>query len=124
MSWLLFCLAATACEAEENRNAIGGSWKWQRGEAEMESVNTPNRSSFPYYYGCEGEQFSFYRIPKLLMSSEHFRKLSTDAKLLYGLMLESYNDAAVMIAEFIGGTREGFAAMMNEKARELGCKDT
>ena len=44
--------------------------------------------------------------------------------LLYGLMLESYNDAAVMIAEFIGGTREGFAAMMNEKARELGCKDT
>lgn len=37
--------------------------------------------------------------------------------LLYGLMLESYNDAAVMIAEFIGGTREGFAAMMNEKAR-------
>ena len=39
-------------------------------------------------------------------------------------MLESYNDAAVMIAEFIGGTREGFAAMMNEKARELGCKDT
>ena len=43
--------------------------------------------------------------------------------LLYGLMLESYNDAAVMIAEFIGGTREGFAAMMNEKARELGCKD-
>ena len=44
--------------------------------------------------------------------------------LLYGLMLESYNDAAVMIAEHIGGTREGFARMMNEKAKELGCKDT
>ena len=54
----------------------------------MGDTNTPNRSSFPYYYGCEGEQFSFYRIPKLLMTSEHFRKLSTDAKLLYGLMLD------------------------------------
>ena len=54
----------------------------------MEETKTSNRSSFPYYYGCEGEQFSFYRIPKLLMTSEHFRKLSTDAKLLYGLMLD------------------------------------
>ena len=44
--------------------------------------------------------------------------------LLYALMLESYNDAAVMIAEHIGGSVEGFAAMMNEKARGLGCTDT
>ena len=54
----------------------------------MEDTKTPNRLSFPYYHGYEGEQFSFYRIPKLLMTSEHFRKLSTDAKLLYGLMLD------------------------------------
>ena len=54
----------------------------------MEDTKTSNRLSFPYYHGYEGEQFSFYRIPKLLMSSEHFRKLSTDAKLLYGLMLD------------------------------------
>ena len=39
-------------------------------------------------------------------------------------MLESYNDAAVMIAEHIGGSVEGFAAMMNEKAAGLGCGDT
>ena len=44
--------------------------------------------------------------------------------LLYALMLESYNDAAVMIAEHIGGSVEGFAAMMNEKAAGLGCGDT
>lgn len=44
--------------------------------------------------------------------------------LLYSLMLESHNDAAMMIAEHIGGSREGFAAMMNQKARDLGCKDT
>lgn len=41
--------------------------------------------------------------------------------LLYSLMLESHNDSAVAIAEHIGGSVEGFAKMMNEKARELGC---
>lgn len=44
--------------------------------------------------------------------------------LLYGLMLESYNDCAVAIAEYIGGTKEGFAGMMNQKAKEIGCKDS
>lgn len=44
--------------------------------------------------------------------------------LLYSLMLESHNDAAVMIAEHVGGSVEGFAAMMNQKARDLGCTDT
>ena len=44
--------------------------------------------------------------------------------LLYSLMLESHNDSAVAIAEHIGGSVEGFAAMMNEKAKELGCQDT
>lgn len=44
--------------------------------------------------------------------------------LLYALMLESYNDAAVMIAEHIGGSVEEFAAMMNQKARDLGCENT
>ena len=44
--------------------------------------------------------------------------------LLYSLMLESHNDSAVAIAEHIGGSVEGFADMMNEKAQELGCRDT
>lgn len=43
---------------------------------------------FPYYYGCEAEQYAFYRIPKLLITDERFRGISTDAKLLYGLMLD------------------------------------
>ena len=43
---------------------------------------------FSYYYGYEAEQFSFYRIPKLLVMEEHFRNISIDAKLLYGLMLD------------------------------------
>ena len=44
--------------------------------------------------------------------------------LLYSLMLESHNDSAVAIAECVGGTVEEFAALMNEKAREIGCMNT
>ncbi len=44
--------------------------------------------------------------------------------LLYSLMLKSHNDSAVAIAEHIGGSVEGFAEMMNQKAKELGCTDT
>ena len=42
--------------------------------------------------------------------------------LLYSLMLESQNDSAVVIAETIGGSVEQFAALMNEKAAEIGCQ--
>lgn len=44
--------------------------------------------------------------------------------LLYSLMLESHNDTAVAIAEHLGGTVEGFAELMNQKAERLGCADT
>lgn len=44
--------------------------------------------------------------------------------LLYSLMLKSHNDTAVAIAEHVGGSVEGFADMMNEKAGELGCWNT
>lgn len=44
--------------------------------------------------------------------------------LLYALMLESYNDAAVMIAEQVSGSVEAFAGLMNQKAKELGCNET
>lgn len=44
--------------------------------------------------------------------------------LLYSLMLESHNDAAVIIAEHIAGSTEAFAELMNQKARDIGCKDT
>ena len=37
---------------------------------------------FDYYYGDESRQFSFYRIPRLLIRDKRFSKLSTDAKLL------------------------------------------
>lgn len=43
---------------------------------------------FDYYYGVEAEQFSFYRVPRLLIKDGRFKGLSSDAKLLYGLMLD------------------------------------
>lgn len=44
--------------------------------------------------------------------------------LLYGLMLRSGNDTAVALAEYVGGSIEGFAVLMNEKAKELGLENT
>ncbi len=43
---------------------------------------------FDYYYGMEAEQFAFYRIPRTLIKDERFKGLSSDAKILYGLMLD------------------------------------
>ena len=44
--------------------------------------------TFAYHYGDEGEQYAFYRLPKALITDSYFKHLSTDAKLLYGLMLD------------------------------------
>lgn len=44
--------------------------------------------TFDYYYGDESGQFSYFRIPRQLVTSDQFRRLSTDAKLLYGLLLD------------------------------------
>ena len=44
--------------------------------------------NFSYYYGKEAEQFSFFRIPKLLFTDKNFSSLSSDAKVLYGILLD------------------------------------
>ena len=41
-----------------------------------------------YFYGPQAEQFAFYRIPKALFTDSTFRGISTDAKVLYGLLLD------------------------------------
>ena len=43
---------------------------------------------FDYFRGMEAEQYSFYRVPKMLFTEECFKSLSCEAKLLYGLMLD------------------------------------
>lgn len=70
------------------------------------------------------------RIPKEAVgiegSSMYLKvgEVLTVQDLLYGLMLHSGNDAAVALAIYCGGTVEGFAGLMNEKARRLGMDDT
>ena len=46
------------------------------------------RATFHYFQGMECDMYSFYRIPKLLFTSEYFKNLSCEAKVLYGLMLD------------------------------------
>lgn len=43
---------------------------------------------FDYFYGVQAEQFSFYRVPKVLFTKEQFKQLSAEAKILYGIMLD------------------------------------
>ena len=43
---------------------------------------------FDYFYGSQAEQFSFFRLPKILIRDERFKKISSDAKILYGIMLD------------------------------------
>ena len=43
---------------------------------------------FDYFYGQESERHAFYRIPKLLFTDPYFENMSSDAKILYGLMLD------------------------------------
>ena len=45
-------------------------------------------------------------------------------ELLYGMLIKSGNDAAIAVAEHIGGSVEDFVKMMNKKAKDLGLKDT
>lgn len=62
-----------------------------------------------------------------MYGSNIYIELGEKMKLLdmvYGLMLRSGNDAAIVIATFIGGTEEKFVEMMNEKAKEIGMTNT
>lgn len=67
----------------------------------------------PAAVGVEGSSIYLYAGEELSLSD-----------LLYALLLESANDAAAAIAIEIGGSLEGFAEMMNEKASSLGLRDT
>ena len=50
--------------------------------------------TYDYFYGQQADQFSFYRIPKALFTDEAFGSISTDAKLLYGILLDRMNLSA------------------------------
>ena len=49
---------------------------------------------FDYFYGQQADQFSFYRVPKMLFTEDRFWNVSTDAKMLYGILLDRMNLSA------------------------------
>ncbi len=48
----------------------------------------PSNLNLDYYYGNEAEQYSFYRIPKTLLTDPRYKSVSVEAKVLYGLLLD------------------------------------
>ena len=48
----------------------------------------PEAAISEYFYGDEAEQFIYFRIPRQLITDPRFKHLSTDAKLLYGMLLD------------------------------------
>lgn len=57
--------------------------------------------NFDYFYGQQSEVFSFYRIPKVILTDERFWNISTDTKLLYGILL----DRMKLSAKWLDGRR-------------------
>lgn len=48
----------------------------------------PETLNLNYYYGNEADQYSFYRIPKILLTDRRYKGVSLEAKVLYGLLLD------------------------------------
>ena len=59
--------------------------------AKNESGVGMQKIQFDYFTGMEAEQYSFYRVPKVLFTEPCFKTLSCEAKVLYSLMLERRN---------------------------------
>ena len=98
----------------DRQSLIASTTKIMTALVVCEQVNVLDRVKIPQEaVGVEGS--SMY-----LKAGE----IMTVQELLYGLMLHSGNDAAVALAIYCGGTVEGFAELMNDKARRLGLHNT
>ena len=98
----------------DQRNLIASTTKIMTALVVCEQCNVLDRMRIPKEaVGIEGS--SLYLQEGEILSLQ---------ELLYGLMMCSGNDAAVALAIYCGGTVEGFAQLMNDKARNLGLKDT
>lgn len=78
--------------------------------------------SFDYFYGQQSDMFSFYRIPKILFTEDRFWNISTDAKLLYGILLDRMNLSAKN-QWFDDAGRVYIIFTIDEIQSALGCRD-
>ena len=99
---------------QDTRSLIASTTKIMTALVVCEQCNVLDRMRIPKAaVGIEGS--SMYLIEGEILTIQ---------ELLYGLMLRSGNDAAVALAIYCGGTVEGFAELMNDKARQLGLENT
>ena len=77
---------------------------------------------FEYFYGSEAEQYSFYRIPKVLFKDKMFKDISAEAKILYGLMLDRMG-LSVKNRWFDEKNRVYIIYTIAEIMEDLGCAD-
>lgn len=98
----------------DQQNLIASTTKIMTALVVCEHINVLDRVRIPEQaVGIEGSSM-YLKAGEVL----------TVQDLLYGLMLHSGNDAAVALAIYCGGTVEGFAELMNDKAHRLGLNDT
>ena len=74
--------------------------------------------TYDYFYGLQAEQFSFYRVPKALFTDAHLCGLSTDAKLLYGILLVMIY-SLVLDKVMLLGTSRTEIKVVSAKAEEI-----
>ena len=88
-------------------------------ESGKKQAGKGNRRGFAYYLGTESEQFSFFRIPRLLFT-ERYQSLATEGKLLYGLMLDRMGLSA-RNGWYDGENRGYIIYTLEEITATLGC---
>lgn len=79
-----------------------------------------NNNKFGYFYGLEADKYTFCRIPKALIKDSTFKGLSTDAKLLYGLLLDRMS-LSVKNQWFDEKNRVYIIYTIDNIAEDLGC---
>lgn len=98
----------------DSRSLIASTTKIMTALIVCEQCNVLDRMRIPKEAtGIEGSSM-YLKVGEVLTIQE----------LLYGLMLQSGNDAAVALAIYCGGTVEGFAELMNDKAHQIGLQNT
>lgn len=129
---LFFNVSAEAVSAEKALvlDAVTGRVFYEK-NADQQSLIASTTKIMTALIVCERcNVLDRMRIPKEVVgiegSSMYLKEgeILTIQELLYGLMLSSGNDAAVALAIYCGGTVEGFAELMNDKAHALGLKNT
>ena len=129
---LLFPVQASAVSARRGILLDGNTGRvlWEKAADEKSLIASTTKIMTALVICRRCNVLDQVRIPKEAVgiegSSMYLREgeVLTVQELLYGLMLHSGNDAATALAIYCGGTLEGFAGLMNDKARELGMNNT